>query len=341
MFGIYRTLLAVLVLASHLGPVAHVGSYAVFAFYVLSGYLMTAILHSSYGYSRQGFLRYALNRGLRIFPLYWLAVLASVLLIAGLGEAASRQYHAAMGLQLSGKELLRNLLLVLDVSTSTRWVPPAWALTVEIFYYVLMGLGLSRWWWSTLAWLGASVLYTGYLLIGEASFSYRYFPIAAASLPFSVGAGLFHLRRVCRPAEGRPGMPRGWVVVSLAFVANLLWATQGGAEVERAQFYGNLVLAAAMTWLLAGWQSPRLAASDASIGELSYPVYLLHYQAGLALLLLGLGGAPGSWGFMAAGLGVALLMAWAVSRTLEPLIQGVRSRVRARGGAVAARTPLS
>lgn len=338
MFGTYRTLLALLVLASHLGPVAHVGPYAVFAFYVLSGYLMTAILHRSYGYSRQGFLRYALNRGLRIFPLYWLAALASVLLIALLGEAASRHYHAAMGLQLGGLELLRNLLLVLDVSTSTRWVPPAWALTVEIFYYLLMGLGLSRWWWSSLAWLAASLLYTLYLVVGDASFSYRYFPIAAASLPFSVGACLFHLRR-WRPAGGRPGVPRGLAVVSLAFVANLLWATQGGGEVERAQFYGNLVLAAAMTWLLAAWQPPRLAGPDAALGELSYPVYLLHYQAGLALLLLGLGGAPGSWGFMAAGLVLTLVMAWAVSRTLEPLIQEVRSRVRARGGESVARAP--
>lgn len=42
MFGVYRTALALLVVAGHLGPLEHVGPYAVFAFYVLSGYLMTA-----------------------------------------------------------------------------------------------------------------------------------------------------------------------------------------------------------------------------------------------------------------------------------------------------------
>lgn len=45
MFGIFRTMLALVVVGEHLGPVAHVGPYAVFDFYALSGYLMTAILH--------------------------------------------------------------------------------------------------------------------------------------------------------------------------------------------------------------------------------------------------------------------------------------------------------
>lgn len=328
MFGIYRTLLATLVLAGHLGPVAHVGPYAVFAFYVLSGYLMPAILQRNYGYSAQGFGRYALNRGLRILPLYWLAALVSVALIALLGEAASRQYHPALGLQLGPTDLLRNLVLVLDVSTTTRWVPPAWALTVELFYYLLMGLGLSRWLWSSVAWFGASAAYTVYLVVGDASFSYRYFPIAAASLPFSLGACIFHLRRLSGNDGHSSRVPRALPWVALAFFGNVVWATQGGAGVEWLLFYANVALAGAMTWLLVGWQHPRLAKLDAAVGELSYPVYLLHYQAGLVLLLLSVGGAPGSWSFMVLGLVLTVLMAVAVSRTLEPLIENLRARVR-------------
>lgn len=145
MFGLYRTALAILVVAGHLGPVSNVGPYAVFAFYVLSGYLMTAILHKDYGYGPGGFARYLVNRGLRILPMYWLAVLVSLLLLALLGEQASRAYHSEMGLVVSAVDLVRNLVLVLDIGTPTRWVPPAWALTVELFFYLLMGLGLSRW----------------------------------------------------------------------------------------------------------------------------------------------------------------------------------------------------
>ena len=62
MFGIFRTLLALAVVVDHLGGVHGMGTYAVFGFYVLSGYLMTMVLHRTYGYSISGFSRYALNR---------------------------------------------------------------------------------------------------------------------------------------------------------------------------------------------------------------------------------------------------------------------------------------
>jgi len=48
-----------------------IGFYMVFGFFVLSGYLMTFIMHKKYGYSVRGVGAYALNRFLRIYPLYW------------------------------------------------------------------------------------------------------------------------------------------------------------------------------------------------------------------------------------------------------------------------------
>jgi peptidoglycan/LPS O-acetylase OafA/YrhL len=43
MFGSYRTFLAVLVIANHIGGISEIGRYAVYGFFVLSGYLMTYI----------------------------------------------------------------------------------------------------------------------------------------------------------------------------------------------------------------------------------------------------------------------------------------------------------
>jgi peptidoglycan/LPS O-acetylase OafA/YrhL len=51
MFGFFRTLLALAVVVEHLGPAHYVGPYAVFGFYVLSGYLMTLIMHETYGHT--------------------------------------------------------------------------------------------------------------------------------------------------------------------------------------------------------------------------------------------------------------------------------------------------
>lgn len=328
MFGTYRTALAILVVAGHLGPVRNVGAYAVFAFYVLSGYLMTAILHKDYGYSLGGVGRYALNRVLRIFPMYWLALLLSLGLIALLGESAARAYHAEMGLVLSNTDIARNLLLVLSSSTPTRWVPPAWALTVELFFYALIGLGLSRWAWLTLAWLACSLIYTAYLVVGSASFSYRYFPLAAASLPFATGAAVYHLRAMCNKHQAwRPPARLMWWLLTL-FAANITLAAAGSPLALGAQFYCNIVLAAGMTWSLADWRADPFRSVDTMLGNLSYPTYLLHYQAGMCVLLLGFSGARGDWAFLAPSLVLTLCLAWLMSMAIDPLFQTSRARIR-------------
>lgn len=325
MFGTYRTILALLVVATHLGPVANVGPYAVFAFYVLSGYLMTAILHRTYGYSARGLLRYGANRLLRILPLYWLAALLGVAGVLLLGEPAARRYHEAMGLVMPTTDVLRNLALVLTVDTPTRWVPPAWALTVEVFYYALIGLGLSRWRWGTVLWFCGSLVYTAYLVFGGAAFSYRYFPLAAASLPFSLGALVFHLRQHLHGPATSSLVTAS--VVGLFFL-NVMSAPLGGTEVWRLQFYANLVLAAGCVYCLAGLTVPRHRRTDAALGDLSDPVYLMHYAAGMGVVLLGVGGTRGEWSFLAVGAVLTLLLGWLASAILEPAIQAVRNRVR-------------
>lgn len=52
MFGTYRTLLAIMLIFLHLGGMPVIGSFAVFGFYILSGYLMTLIMQNNYGYIR-------------------------------------------------------------------------------------------------------------------------------------------------------------------------------------------------------------------------------------------------------------------------------------------------
>jgi len=58
MFGTLRYLLAMMVVASHFLPyeadAEPFGRYAVVIFFVLSGYLMTRVLHETYGFSNDG-----------------------------------------------------------------------------------------------------------------------------------------------------------------------------------------------------------------------------------------------------------------------------------------------
>jgi peptidoglycan/LPS O-acetylase OafA/YrhL len=72
MIEISRYVLAAMVAQTHLWPQGAdwTGQISVFAFYTLSGYLMTRVLHERYGFSIRGTAAFALNRVLRLWPAY-------------------------------------------------------------------------------------------------------------------------------------------------------------------------------------------------------------------------------------------------------------------------------
>jgi peptidoglycan/LPS O-acetylase OafA/YrhL len=92
MFGVCRTVLAVLVVLNHIAGAHKLGWHAVFGFYILSGYLMTLIMTRNYGYSISGTWKYFINRFLRIYPIYWAACLLSLLLISLLGSEYTTRF---------------------------------------------------------------------------------------------------------------------------------------------------------------------------------------------------------------------------------------------------------
>ena len=160
MFGIYRLLLALMVVMQHLGNVSALGVYAVFGFYILSGYLMTLILHSGYGYSWSGVRRFALNRFLRIYPIYWVACLISAGLVLWLGAQFTTDFHDPIYLPDDLSSLLRNSFILFGRYSVPRLSSPTWALSVELVFYVLIGLGVSRSKKITGLWFFISVIYT-------------------------------------------------------------------------------------------------------------------------------------------------------------------------------------
>ena len=68
MFGLYRLMLALLVVVTHLGSTEIFGGLAVWAFFMLSGFLITGVLNTRYTFSRQGLIEFGLSRALRLLP---------------------------------------------------------------------------------------------------------------------------------------------------------------------------------------------------------------------------------------------------------------------------------
>lgn len=337
MFGTYRTVLAVMVVLLHLGGVQVIGAYAVFGFYILSGYLMTLIMQRNYGYTRGGVARYAMNRFLRIYPIYWLSCIFSILLIFWLGGEMVRNYQHSIFMPDDIVSAVKNILLLFPFRYDPRLTPPSWALTVELFFYICIGLGLSRTKSLTVMWFVLSVLYTVALNVIGMSWEYRYFAIPAASLPFSTGALVYHYRSrladVTWKLFGREYAP---FLLFLMMIAN--WYLGGILGTLRGSgFYVNYVLCALIVISLSERQTlPFISRGfDKMMGDFSYPIYLVHYQVGLVVLaaLTSMGIDPGypQLQFAVLSLPFIFLAAWLMSRYVEIPIELVRSRIKAAG----------
>lgn len=333
MFGTYRYCLALLVMFGHLHPLyggrglTWTGVYAVWGFFVLSGYLMARVLNEVYTFSARGICRFLLNRFLRIYPPYWVALalgIASVVMWPGLTAAVSKRHGA---LPSDVHSWLVNIgLFGLHPMTAPRLIGPAWSLHTELCFYVFLALGLAR---RSVApfFLLASVAAALAMFLAEAPFGQRYSYLQGAALPFSVGVFVYHFPRRW-PAPRWLGPGAGIAAVAHALLAHRIWSDPFGAG-----FYAGLPVYATATLGLSnastrlGW----LRGLDRFLGDLSYPLFLVHFPVMYALLATAYGGerAHGP-GVFAAALLPSHIAAWAVMAGVEKPIEAVRNRIRGR-----------
>ncbi len=334
MLGCYRTFLALLVVIQHLGGASVLGAYAVFGFYCISGYLMTRVVHEGYGYTATGIGRYLLNRFLRIYPLYWLSALASIGIVLVFGASVTKAFHSDIFIPQTTADALRNLFIFFPQLESPRLTPPAWALTVELCFYLLIGAGVSKNKLITLVWFVLSVGYHLFAAINNYAWDDIYFTIWAASLPFSTGAFIYHFRgELIRILGWLPSnMYVGLMLFSLLPIN--WWLASQGDYVRDIGFYINYVLCAFTIAYLVNVQSLNvgLLKIDKIIGDLSYPIYLFHYQIGF-LVMVGLGnmGYSSSRGDMLLAIisiPFILLVAVLIARWVEAPIMQLRARIK-------------
>lgn len=338
MFGTFRTALALMVVAQHLGGAPRMGAYAVFGFYVLSGYLMSCIMHRDYGHTPAGAARYLLNRFLRIYPIYWLSIGLSALLIALVGEQFATAYRPTLYLPGSVDELARNILIFFPARAAPRLIPPAWALTVELCFYILIGLGLSKTKKSVIVWFAASVAYHVVAVTAQFGWPYQYFAIPSASLPFATGALIFHFGASI-PQYFRRALDLTGAWVPLVLVGIILANWLGGWLTGRSTgifFYSNYVLCSLAVAGLSeikpsSWLTRRF---DKRLGDLSYPIYLVHFLAGLTVFYLyhalGIGVSRHGAGLVLSSLPLILAVSGILAAGVERPLDVVRARIKQR-----------
>jgi len=327
-FGAYRLLLATFVLLGHLPHVTvrAAGNYSVFAFYLLSGYLMTLVLNETYGFSPRSIGRFLLNRALRIYPPYFAAL---VLAVACLWLRWWMHGTRIGPLDDPGIADWMSQILLVDVPGArvARWIVPSWSLNVEVGYYVAL-VFLARRRSIVVIWTLLSLAVLARMLWTGGSFIERYFTYAAASLPFSLGSLLHHLRDVL------PRASLGWGLVACgAYSINATAGQYLWRDPTMEGFYLSLALALIVVVLLRDPRvlavGPRIRRLDARCGDLAYPLFLVHQPITVAVAALLPLRLPGRQAWLAVGaIALSFLGAWLLHRLVEAPIARWRDRVR-------------
>lgn len=299
--GILRLLLAVAVYIAHTQPLFGQymvgGTIAVETFFMISGYYMFFILSEKY--TGKGRIRkFFQSRFLRLFPSYAAVALLTVFAMYALyARPASLwlEYAFAMNpltlmgllftqLTLVGQDFL--LLFGLEpglVPQHIGHIEPesladfslitvAWSLSVELYFYALAPLFTKMKSWLLVALLIASLLLKLFILPAldlETTFwQYRFFP---AELAFFLAGGLAyrlqpHLWRMLNNRWTGLGM------CTAAIALTAFFSSIPAPLPVKAVLYFVLVFAA-IPFLFNTTKDSRV---DRFIGELSYPLYLVH-----------------------------------------------------------------
>ena len=175
-------------------------------------------------------------------------------------------------------------------------VPPSWALMVELFYYLLISLGVFR-----------SARITNIILAGAISFhlygafylSYDsiYFGILPALLPFCIGAQIYNYRErfvgLYQYLSDNFNYIFSVFIVSIAvflptffYFRNIQGNLFMAERVLKMEFYFSLIMVALLVAALSvATRSPFGFSKklEGLLGDWSYPMYLYHMIVGMAV----------------------------------------------------------
>lgn len=263
--GTFRFLLAALVLLSHISLI-NLGLPAVYAFFILSGYWIARMWRRKYAALPHPYATFLMSRALRLLPVFLLGSLLSWVVAAYL-----QQIPAHMNLW---HESLSSFLIIGYKSLAFRPNAPAWSLDVEAQFYLLAPLlaaivGLSV---STLAAIAALSLAAWAL--GDR--------ISAA--PFLI---FFAVGMSSALAGWRPGRKLAYcsLVATASVLVIIVLSPWRDLIVENSStnslYTFNPAISIAIGLFVAPWalyttaqRGPRI---DATLGDLSYILYVIHW----------------------------------------------------------------
>ncbi|RFM27397.1 acyltransferase family protein [Deminuibacter soli] len=292
--GKFRLLLAFIVVVYHMHMASFlgIGHYAVYVFFVLSGYWIFKMFNEKYSQYEDGYSVYLRSRLFRLMPVYWLVLFAAVVLFC-LFKDPSYGYNSLMHLNIA--EIATKNFFVFGLNTiGIRYIGSAWSLDVELQFYIVAPLLLllarkiniisvlviSVALWIILYRLPESFQANGYFFF--------YLPY------FLIGAAIYLLNIYCSEKTAIAGL----VLAGALVLANYLVPfVRNNYMLNRdAVLFGfnyHEVLVSVLTCCTIPYvtRNVRLkpAKKDGLYSSMSYVIYLLHWPLNLICLRLAKG----------------------------------------------------
>ncbi len=295
--GLFRLLLAISVLATHLGiQFGFGGRTSVQIFFVISGFLMSYLVTEKRSYATNR--NFWASRFFRIFPTYWLVCLCTIFLTQfGVSSNALSVFlelsppNAIFAIGPNLGLFFQDVMLFLGVASngeivfapnfqSTQLplhlvliVPQSWSLALELSFYLIAPFILKRK-GVLFALLGLSVLIRLLLVIAglglDDPWSYRFFPVEIGTFIF--GALIHQL--------GYPLLQKmekyNTKIFRLASVIGVI-ALFALTSFIQSGFVQSVVLALFCSFALpALFKFQSESKFDNELGKLSYPFYMWH-----------------------------------------------------------------
>jgi peptidoglycan/LPS O-acetylase OafA/YrhL len=334
MLDVYRFILALCVVQGHLaGPersLPGLSWQAVFSFYVLSGFLMSLILNQDYGFSASGLARFAVNRWLRLFPIYYAVIVLTALYIAFIGPLT--QLNGALTLPSSASAIFANLTIITLTGFSfapemQRLSPTTWSLAIEIFCYFLLAAYFAQSRARLLFMLVVGVVVAAVQIFidfdqPDYGMQNHYGVLQAGLIPFALG-GLAYFYRSARVYQ-YSGAKLG--LLGLLFLANLAL----GYWSDFHKYVSGLYVVAVLNVLLV----PMLFTQTAKhswqkiLGGLSYPIFLCHWFIGTLIVIYvpGIGGR--GYALFAVGTVGSVLFSLLLYYGVDRPVQALRTSIK-------------
>ena len=324
-------------------------------FFMISGFYMALVLNEKYLPGQNSYRLFLSNRLLRLFPIYWLLLLTTVGLSAvflwryndPFAFAAYQDVNWQMSARTWFVLAVTNLFVVgqdlldfagFDRGTGQlyftthfldslprvhRFLPvgQAWSLSIEICFYVIAPFLVRRKLPVLLALMAVSLAIR--LSLASAGlyndpFSYRFFP---SELVFFLGGAVAYRNYLSYRSMD---LPRGYLQAMLGGMVlfTLTYTYLPGGLAKQLLYYGCFFGTLPFVFLLT-----KRSRWDAKVGELSYPIYMVHFIIlFLVPRLLSKAHLPvESWEIPAEVVSVLLAAAFLVKAVVEP-IERIRQR---------------